>query len=73
MRPATETRPLVASSVPAMIRNSVLLPAPLRPIIPTTEPFGTSNDMSRSASNSECLRRPLTASLSMSLGWCQTR
>ena len=35
------------------IFSRVLLPAPLRPIIPTTSPGWTSNDTSRRAQNSE--------------------
>ena len=36
------TRPFVGGRIPAIVRNSVDLPAPLRPITPYTEPVGTS-------------------------------
>ena len=33
-RPHTATRPDVGGRIPAIVRNNVLLPAPLRPITP---------------------------------------
>ena len=41
----------------ATVRSSVDLPAPLRPMTPSTEPFGTSNDTSRRAGTSRMSAR----------------
>ncbi len=48
-RPRSRTRPSVGSVMREMILSSVLLPAPFRPMMPTTSPCPTSNDTSRSA------------------------
>ena len=45
-------RPVVGAGIRLMILSSVLLPAPLRPMIPTTSPQSTSKLTSWSASNS---------------------
>jgi len=37
--------PSVGSSIPAIIRSSVVLPAPFGPRIPTTSPFFASNEI----------------------------
>ena len=51
-RPCTVTRPTVGVRVPAISCSSVLLPAPLRPTMPTFSPAPMSNVTSRSAQNS---------------------
>ena len=43
--------PLVGSVMRERILSNVLLPAPLRPMMPTTSPLSTSNETSRSAQN----------------------
>ena len=52
MRPRTMTRPASGARMPAIVRSSVDFPAPLRPITPSTVPFGTVNETSRSAGTS---------------------
>ena len=47
--PATRTVPLVGHVTREMSFRSVVLPAPLRPMIPRPAPSGTSNDTSRRA------------------------
>ena len=49
MRPRTATRPFSGCRTPEIVRSSVDCPAPLRPITPSTEPFGTEKETSRSA------------------------
>ena len=51
-RPFSSTRPFVGSVIRDRIFSSVLLPAPLRPMIPTTSPGCTSKDTSSSAQKS---------------------
>jgi len=51
-RPRVTARPAVGGVIRARILSSVVLPAPLRPMIPTVSPSATSNEMSRSAQNS---------------------
>ena len=46
----------VGSVMRLRIFSSVLLPAPLRPMMPTTSPGSTSNDTSRSAQKSSIVR-----------------
>ena len=48
-RPCSRTSPSVARVVPVMILSSVLLPAPLKPTMPTASPGDTVKLMSRSA------------------------
>jgi hypothetical protein len=56
-------RPRVGSVMRLRILSSVLLPAPFLPMMPTTSPFPTSNDTSRSAQKSSVVtaadREPL--------------
>ena len=49
MRPRTMMRPCSGARMPAIVRSSVDLPAPLRPMTPSTVPFGTEKETSRSA------------------------
>src|SRR3954468_24004755 len=49
-RPHTATRPAVGGRMPAIVRSSVVLPAPLRPMTPYTAPAGTWKLTPRSAS-----------------------
>ena len=49
MRPRTTIRPSFGARMPDTVRSSVDLPAPLRPMTPRTEPFGTLNETSRNA------------------------
>ncbi len=44
-------RPSVGSVIRLSTFSSVLLPAPLRPMMPTTSPWFTSNETSRMAQN----------------------
>src|SRR5271157_5042895 len=64
-RPWTSTSPSVGSVIRERIFSSVLFPAPLRPMIPTTSPGRTSNDTSFNAQNggfcSERFLRPSNA------------
>src|SRR2546428_381169 len=48
-RPSRTTDPVVGSVIRDRIFNSVLLPAPFRPITPSASPWRTSKDTSRSA------------------------
>ena len=60
MRPFSSTEPDVGVSVPQISCSSVDLPEPLRPTMPTVEPWGTSNVTSWSAQKSRWnWRRPL--------------
>ncbi len=47
--PRTVTRPSVAREMPATMRSSVVLPAPLSPTMPSERPRSRLNDTSRSA------------------------
>src|SRR5262245_38500896 len=68
IRPRTVTWPLSGARMPARVRNSVDLPAPFRPITPSTLPFGTVKDTSRSAGTSRSdARRRLNRSRSPAL------
>jgi energy-coupling factor transporter ATP-binding protein EcfA2 len=49
IRPVTSTKPVVGSVICDSTFKSVDLPAPLRPMMPTTSPAATSNDTSLSA------------------------
>ena len=49
MRPRTRTSPLVGAVTRERIFKSVLFPAPLRPMMPSTSPRLTSKDTSRRA------------------------
>ena len=51
-RPRSLAEPSVGSTIRDSIFSKVLFPAPLRPMIPTTSPWGTSNDTSLTAQNS---------------------
>src|SRR5829696_5891867 len=64
-RPNTSIRPRVGGRMPATVRTSVDLPAPLAPTIPSTVPFGTSNDMCLTASISRTTRSPRPMRLTM--------
>ena len=59
-RPRTRATPAVGAVIRARIRSSVVLPAPLRPMMPTSSPLPTVNDTSCSAQKSSPLaaRRP---------------
>ncbi len=60
-RPWIDTVPCVGSVIRERIFSSVLLPAPLRPMMPTTSPARTSKLMSRiaqSCSSAEPRLRP---------------
>jgi len=48
-RPAKTTRPLRSGTTPVMAISSVVLPAPLAPMIATSSPGPTSSDTSSSA------------------------
>ena len=48
-RPEAQTRPFVGGMSPAMARSSVLLPDPLRPMMPTASPWLTTNETSLTA------------------------
>ena len=69
-RPWTSTRPVVGGRMPATVRMSVDLPAPLAPTTPITLPCGTSNETFRSASISRMIRsrRPSRSSVLLSVG-----
>ena len=56
-------RPVVGAVIPASSLKSVLLPAPLRPMMPTDEPRGTSRLTSRSAQNARGAARRAEAIL----------
>ncbi len=49
IRPVTSTKPVVGSVICESTFSRVDLPAPLRPMMPTTSPAATSNDTSSSA------------------------
>ena len=66
-RPKTSIRPCVGGRIPAIARTSVDLPAPLAPTIPSTVPFGTSNDTFLTASISRTTRSPRPMRLTMLL------
>jgi len=55
-RPSTSTRPRVGGRIPATVRMSVDLPAPLTPTVPSTVPWGTSNETFLSAWISRTMR-----------------
>src|SRR5215212_7389860 len=69
-RPLTSTRPTVGGRMPATVRMSVDLPAPLAPTTPMTLPCGTSNDTFLSAwiSRMTRSRRPSRSSVLLSVG-----
>src|ERR671930_1103565 len=69
-RPLTSTRPLVGGRMPATVRISVDLPAPLAPTTPITLPCGTSKETLRSAGISRMIRwrRPRRSSVLRSVG-----
>ena len=56
--------------MPAIVRTSVDLPAPLAPTIPSTVPCGTSNETFRTASISRTIfsRRPSLSTVERSVG-----
>src|SRR6266487_1194527 len=71
-RPKSRASPAVGSVIRLSTLKSVLLPAPLRPITPSTSPRRRSNDTSRKAHNvswprrcNGCLRRCATSSASV--------
>ncbi len=47
--PSTRTVPPLAASSALMVRSSVDLPAPLRPMMPKTSPRSTANETASSA------------------------
>src|SRR3954463_8572284 len=57
MRPNTSASPVLGMVIRLRILSSVLLPAPLRPTMPTTSPSWISSDTSLSAQNSSCSAR----------------
>src|SRR4051794_4444036 len=69
-RPWTSTRPRVGGRMPATVRMSVDLPAPLAPMMPSTLPCGTSSDTSSTAliSRTTRSRRPTRTSVLRSVG-----
>jgi hypothetical protein len=69
-RPWTSTRPLVGGRIPAIVRTSVDLPAPLAPTTPRTEPRGTSNETFLTALISRTIfsRRPMRSRVVLSVG-----
>ena len=69
-RPSTSIRPRVGGRMPATLRISVDLPAPLAPTTPSTLPCGTVNETSLSASTSRITRsrRPSRSSVLLSVG-----
>src|SRR3954453_13608454 len=70
-RPSTSMRPDVGGRMPAIVRTSVDLPAPLAPTTPSTLPCSTSNDTCWSASISRTIRcrRPSRLIVSVSVGF----
>src|SRR4051794_5716223 len=70
-RPRTSTRPVVGGRMPAIVRTSVDLPAPLAPRMPRTEPCVTSSETPLSASISRTMRsrRPRRSSVLLKVGW----
>ena len=52
MRPLASMLPPVGGNVPQISCSKVVLPEPLRPMMPTVSPFLISNDTSLSAQNS---------------------
>src|SRR6476661_6982931 len=56
-RPSRSTVPVVGSTMRDRILSRVLFPDPLRPMIPTTSPWTTSNETSSSAQNRAAARR----------------
>src|SRR6478672_1679218 len=69
-RPWTSMRPDVGGRMPAIVRTSVDLPAPLAPRTPSTLPCSTSNETPCSASISRTMRsrRPSRFIVSVSVG-----
>ena len=69
-RPWTSTRPWFGGRIPATVRISVDLPAPLAPTTPSTWPCGTSKETSRSASISRTTRsrRPSRSTVLLNVG-----
>src|SRR5919112_2130907 len=57
-RPNTSIRPLVGGRIPAIVRTSVDLPAPLAPTMPSTVPCGISNETSLTACTSRTTFSP---------------
>src|SRR3954453_14990096 len=70
-RPCTSTRPSVGGRMPAIVRTSVDFPAPFAPMIPTTDPRGTSSDTPRTAliSRHTRCRRPARTSVLLKVGF----
>src|SRR3954464_6626602 len=68
--PSTVTRPLVGGRMPAIVRSSVDLPAPLAPTTPSTDPWRTSKETCLTASISRMMRsrRPSRSSVVLSVG-----
>jgi hypothetical protein len=69
-RPLTSTRPSVGGRIPATVRISVDLPAPLAPTTPMTLPWGTSNETCLSAFTSRITRsrRPNRSTVDLNVG-----
>src|ERR687897_335654 len=57
-RPKTSIRPDVGGRMPAIVRTSVDLPAPLAPTIPSTVPWGIENETCLTASTSRTTFSP---------------
>jgi hypothetical protein len=69
-RPCTSTRPEFGGRIPATVRMSVDLPAPLAPTTPSTWPSGTSKETFLSAwiSRTTFSRRPSLSTVFLSVG-----
>jgi hypothetical protein len=69
-RPWISTRPSLGGRMPAIVRTSVDLPAPLAPTMPSTSPCGTSKLTLRTASISRTIfsRRPSRVTVERSVG-----
>src|SRR5215207_7316736 len=69
-RPWTSTRPSLGGRIPAIVRTSVDLPAPLAPTMPRTVPCGTSKVTLRTASISRTIfsRRPSFRTVERNVG-----
>ena len=72
MRPLTTISPSLGGRMPAIARMMVDLPAPFAPMMPSTEPCGTSKDTPRTAwiirtLRSLLLRRPRPVSVCRSV------
>src|SRR3954451_11852433 len=69
-RPWISTRPSLGGRMPAIVRTSVDLPAPLAPTMPSTSPCGTSKETFRPASISRTIRsrRPSRSTVERSVG-----